>query len=76
MCTSPPTGILDGGVVGVQLDQIVRATLGDQADVAVDGVGDICSTRHETPRYRDAVNAAANSAVVVTGKSQTRPRHT
>ena len=33
--------VLDGGVIGVQLDQIVSAALGDQADIAVDGVGDL-----------------------------------
>ena len=68
--------VLDGGVVGVLIDQIVRAALGNQADVAVDGLGDVFSTRRGSQRYRGASRAAANASTVVTGRSQTRPRHT
>jgi hypothetical protein len=37
-----PDRVLDSAVVGVQIDQIVRAALGNQADVAVDGLA-MCS---------------------------------
>ncbi|OBG92496.1 hypothetical protein A9X05_10680 [Mycobacterium sp. E3298] len=69
-------GILDRGVIGVELDQFVGAALGDQFDVAVDRVGDLFGARHETSRYRGAASASARSSAVVTGRSHTRPRHT
>ncbi len=76
--------ILDRRVVGIQLDQIIRAALGDQADVAVDGLGDVFGSRHGrqvtapglSGPHRHRPSADANSAALVTGRSQTRPRHT
>ncbi len=62
MCTSPPTGILDGGVVGVQVDDVVDGALGDEFEVAVDGLGDLlgqslgmCRTLHGDTAVRQRV---------------------
>jgi hypothetical protein len=70
--------ILDGRVVGVRLGDVIPGALGDQADLAVDGLGDVFRARHATRRYRaDLIaRAAARASALVTGRSQTRPRHT
>ncbi len=68
--------ILDRGVVSVELDHVVGAALGHQADVSIDDVGDVFGSRHVGPRYRDGPSATASSGAVVTGRSQTLPRHT
>ena len=68
--------ILDGGVVGVQLDDVVGPALRGQLEVAVDGLRVVFGASTCAEGYTDAPSAAASSPAVVTGRSHTRPRHT
>ena len=70
--------ILDGGVVGEQVGDLLSGTATDEFQVAVDDGFDVFGSGcgHENRRYTRTPRASASSASPVTGRSHTRPRQT